>query len=357
MISVVNQPGMFSNTKTNTGPYQASFLFLLGLSFLALILVGCQQQQVEHLTGRTMGTFYNVKWVADIEHDSSALQVEIDALLVEINQSLSTYVADSEINQLSQQAVAEPFAMSGLLAPVDRLSRQIWQLSDGAFDPTIGPLVDLWGFGPSFHADQIPADSEIDQRLENVGYQYLEVDDQGRLVKRKAVAVDYSAIAKGFGVDRVAELLEHRGISRYLVEIGGEIRVSGTNASTMPWRLAIETPDLSGGIQASIALQQGAVATSGNYRNFFEVDGVRYAHTLDPTTGRPVQRDVVSATVIAPTCAEADGWATAFMVLGSERALEIADREGLALYLVRANGEGYEAAYSKAYQPYLNNER
>jgi thiamine biosynthesis lipoprotein len=204
--------------------------------------------------------------------------------------------------------------------------------------------------------DRIPEDNEIAQALANMGYQHLILNtDKQTISKHLPLRLDLSAVAKGYAVDQVADLLEMLALPDYLVEVGGEMRVSGLNPKGQPWRIAIETPDAMGQVDNIIALESAAVATSGDYRNYFEKDGKRYSHSIDPRTGRPIEHRLASVTVVADRCIDADAWATAFLVMGDEAALEIANQQSIAVYmLVKAEDEGqFTAVYSDAFKHYL----
>ena len=216
-------------------------------------------------------------------------------------------------------------------------------MSDGAFDVSVGALVRAWGFGPA-PAGGVPGDGEVEAALARTGFRHLELDGS-RLRKTLDVSVDLSALAKGFGVDAVAETVAEQGCTDYLVEIGGEVRVRGNRPEGRPWRLGIESPN---GEQTRtahrvLALTNGAIATSGDYRNFFERDGQRYTHTIDPRVGRPVTHDLASASVVHASAMWADGYATLIAVLGPEAGLAFADSNDLAAYLLVRTGDGFES--------------
>jgi thiamine biosynthesis lipoprotein len=229
-----------------------------------------------------------------------------------------------------------------------------WQ-SDGAYDVTIGPLIDLWGFGPGGSVTVPPTDDAVTDVLERVGQDELRLDGDGqRLLKRSAVELDFSSIAKGFGVDRVAQWLDAHGLRRYLVEVGGEMRLSGMSGRGDPWRIAIEQPETMGrSVGQAIRVSDTGLATSGDYRNFFEVDGQRFSHSIDPRRGYPVAHDLVSVTVLHPSAMIADGWATALIVLGHEDAMTVALQQGLAVYFIRRQEEGFSISHTPAFEQYL----
>ena len=315
----------------------ASWRSVLILAILALS--GCSSKpEVLNISGTKMGTSYHITVIAD-QLPPEDLDQQIEQLLAKLDNSMSTYKKDSEISQFNRLPVGQTMTISQEFAEVVKISRQIWQLSNGAFDPTIGPLVDLWGFGPGERHDSIPLPETIAQTKAKVGFDAVVLLEQ-TLSKTKPVALDLSAVAKGYAVDRVADLLEMLALPDYLVEIGGEIRVSGFNADAVAWRIAMEQPQLFAEVDKVINLTDIAVATSGDYRNYFEKDGVRYSHTIDPVTGRPIVHNTASVTVLMPSCAQADAWATAFSVMGAEQGIQLAEKLGIAAYmLVRENGQ------------------
>ena len=232
-----------------------------------------------------------------------------------------------------------------------------WQ-SEGAYDVTVAPLVDLWGFGPAGQVGAPPADDRITDVLENVGQDYLRLDGEGgyRLLKTRPVSLDFSSIAKGYGVDLVARWLDARGLDRYLVEVGGEMRLAGMSGRGDPWRVAIERPESAlRTAEQAISVTDVAIATSGDYRNYFEVDGQRFSHSIDPRRGYPVSHDLVSVTVLDNSAMRADAWATALVVLGQERAMAVATQQGLAVYFIQRQGDTLHSSHSPAFAPFLEN--
>jgi thiamine biosynthesis lipoprotein len=268
---------------------------------------------------------------------------------------MSTYREDSEISRFNAAGVDQWFAVSpGFYTVLSAAMAVGWQ-SHGAYDVTVGPLVDLWGFGPPGPVTTPPPEDAIARVLEQVGQDHLRLDGDGRrLLKRSPVRLDFSSIAKGYGVDRVAQWLGAQGVERYLVEVGGEMRLAGMSSRGDPWRIAIEKPD-SGDRSAeqAIRLTDMGVATSGDYRNYFEIDGKRYSHSIDPRTGYPVAHDLVSVTVLHPSCMIADAWATALVVLGYEQAMAVAQEQGLAVYFIRRRGDTFIDSHTPAFEPYL----
>ena len=326
------------NISTLTRLNKASFSFncVLLFAFIAL-LGGCNRgPEIIKISGSKMGTSYHVTIVAD-QPAPADLAKQIEQTLDRVDQSMSTYKVDSEISQFNQLDVGQRLVISDDFDQVLRITRKVWQKSGGTLDPTVGPLVDIWGFGPTFTGDVVPSDSAIQRSLASIGFDAVNrtVNNQQILLsKSRPLRLDLSAVAKGYAVDLVADLLEMNALPDYLVEVGGETRVSGLNPEGDPWRLAIESPSLTEAVAQVLNLEAGAVATSGDYRNYFERDGVRYSHTIDPRSGRPTTHSVASVTVVADTCAEADAWATALIVMNSDQAVDLANELKIPVYIV-----------------------
>lgn len=322
-------------------------------ALVIISLYGCSNKpEVLTISGTKMGTSYQITVIAD-QLPPDDLEQQIEQLLAKVDNSMSTYKKDSEISQFNRLPVGQTMAISQEFAEVVKISRQIWQLSNGAFDPTIGPLVDLWGFGPDERHESIPSSKTIELTKAQIGFDFVVLDEY-KLSKTKAVSIDLSAVAKGYAVDRVADLLEMLALPDYLVEIGGEIRVSGFNADGVAWRIAMEQPQLFAEVDRVINITDIAVATSGDYRNYFEKDGVRYSHTIDPVTGRPIVHNLASVTVLTQSCAEADAWATAFSVLGVEQSLKLAEQLDIAAYMLVRENEQFVPRTSEAFNLFLN---
>ncbi|MEP4544821.1 MAG: FAD:protein FMN transferase [Saccharospirillum sp.] len=314
------------------------------LCLVAWLLSGCSgwdAAEVHKLSGYSMGTSYTVSIVAK-DSEARALDGEVRTVIDEVNVAMSTYLPRSDVSRFNEAAVDGWVTVSPMTAEVVSLALEVAEASDGAFDPTIGPLVNLWGFGPKETTDQVPSEEEIEAAMAMVGWQAIEVDSTAhKLRKTEPRELDLSAIAKGYAVDQVADMLEARGINNYLVEIGGEMRFAGTKPENEAWRVAIESPDSERrSVYKILEVSEGSMATSGDYRNFFEQDGMRYSHTLDPQTGYPIRHDLVSATVIGERSVLSDAYATAFMVMGTEAAMALASDQDLAVYLIQRNGEG-----------------
>jgi len=291
------------------------------------------------ISGMTMGTIrYSVKYFHEEEINYSS---EIDSLLKVWNMSLSTYIAESEISRFNSGDSCFEFESKYFL-PVLKASKKVYEMSKGAFDPTVGPIVNAWGFGPE--KSMTPDSAKVDSLRKFVGFNKITFDDKKVCKSLPGIKLDFSAIAKGNAVDIVANFLESKGIENLLVEIGGEIVCRGSKPGNAPWVTAIEDPTVEIYEQKILAIAElydKAVATSGNYRNYYVRDGRKYAHTIDPATGYPVFHSLLSASVFAENCMIADAYATAFMVLGMDGARQIIeDDPTLDAYLIYTDEDG-----------------
>lgn len=299
------------------------------------------------LAGETMGTTYHVKVVVTTRADQSderkaELATLVEQTLASVDEAMSTYRPSSELSQFNALGAEESMVLSVDTATVVALALQLARDSGGAFDPTVGPLVDRWGFGPGKALSSVPDASELAELRTRVGYVHLDFDPEARTLSKDVAGLrlDLSAVAKGFAVDKVAQALSHAGFADYMVEVGGELRVAGETEMERLWRVAIEAPNSEQRkIHEVLALDARAMATSGDYRNFVVVDGVRYAHTIDPRTARPVVHTLASVTVVEQTCARADALATALNVLGPIHGPEFAEKEGIAALFLVLDGD------------------
>ncbi len=318
---------------------------------------------IHEFGGGTMGTRYTVKLV-DLPPDYTLEQVafEVSRLLQRIDrEQMSTYAPDSELSRLNAAPVGQDIALSAEMTEVLALALALNRLTDGAFDVTVGPLVNRWGFGPEDRReDRIPTQTEIDALLTRVGSHYLELDSARHSLRKTAdVYVDLSGIAKGYGVDKVADLLDSLGITSYFIEVGGELRIRGYKPGNQSWVPAIEKPVDTAPQVHEIFYARGepiAVAGSGDYRNYFEADGVHYSHEIDPQTGQPISHDLAGVYVIDKTAARADALATAFMVMGTERGFAFAEELDLAVYFVTRDeaNDTFVDRYTSRFEHYLD---
>jgi thiamine biosynthesis lipoprotein len=341
-----------------SGRFVLPLLLTLGL-LLALFIAPRQDSAASlRLEGRTMGTTWSVllgRVPAGVRPDT--LQPLLQQQLERISRLMSTYDPGSEISRFNDSSSTAWFPVSAETAAVVALAQETSRLSGGAFDVTIGPLVELWGFGPGPRRDRRPAAADIAAARRNVGYGRLQVRLSPPALRKEVpgLRLDLSAVAKGYAVDRLAEILMERGMRDMVVEIGGEMRIVGRHADGTPWRIAVEKPEAGPSrVERAFLLPDTGMATSGNYRNFFVAEGERYAHTIDPVSGLPVRHRLASATVIDPSCARADALATALMVLGEERAQELCRRQRIAAYLLIHQGEGTRAVMTDAFRAVLD---
>lgn len=344
MISVVEQ----ASTKRIRG---LRALFLLPL--LALAACGDAPRHLHEFSGATMGTTWSVKTMG-LPANSSGEQLHSDIrlLLESVNNQMSTWQTDSHISRFN---AAEADSWHQLPPDFFRvLDYSLWLAGEtgGAYDPTVGPLVNLWGFGPGGHDARVPSDEELAAVRDNIGYQRLDLDPEGPAARQPGeLYLDLSSVAKGYAVDKVADFLDARGVDAFLVEIGGELRGQGRKPGQQPWRIAIEQP-LRDARKAGkvIALTDLSMATSGDYRNFHEIDGQLYSHTLDPRTGSPVDHGLALVTVLHESCMEADALATALQVMGPEAGQTFAEERELAARFMVREGDGFREITTAAFR-------
>ena len=331
-------------------------MWMVALTLSLFSLVGGSDSRAEDdarlktFRGQTMGTTYMVK-VFDVPADveTSSLRIVIDAELRRVNDEMSTYLKTSQISKFNASTSTDWFPVSASFVEVVEFAQRVARKTDGAFDVTIGPLVDAWNFGPSRQETAVPDPDTLATATESVGYQELHVRKDPPALKKTVptLAVDLSAIAKGHGVDRVVQRLDDLGIHNVFVEIGGEVRTSGDKAGS-PWKVGIQAPDVSremvmlGHPMSTDGGNDQSMATSGDYRNYFESDGVRYSHTIDPRTSRPVTHRLASVSVVSDSCMAADAWATAINVLGPAAGLRLAEKEQLDVLVIKRQDDGYQ---------------
>jgi thiamine biosynthesis lipoprotein len=332
--------------------------YQLLISVLLLILTyGCQLGKADEtirFSGLTMGTTWSVVMRPNAEGtDALALKRLMQKRLDQINRLMSTYDPDSEVSRFNNQTGSDWFAISEETMQVIDLSQEISRLTDGAFDISVGPLVELWGFGAKERGDTIPTDEQVAKTLARVGYEHIRLRQEPTAISKEIadLQIDLSAIAKGYAVDILAEMLTQHGIRNYLVEIGGELQVSGHRGDGVSWQIAIEKPlEDAREVSTVIPLSDIALATSGNYRNFYLENGQRYAHTLDPVSGRPIRHKLASVTVLDPTCARADALATALMVMGEEKGRLFCEKNRIAAYFLIHEKESIAVYASPAFK-------
>ena len=324
--------------------------------FLFVFLGGCQlDPAVLHMhSGQTMGTNYSVQWWGKSLANDEKLIVQFEQRLLDINQAMSTYIEDSELSRFNRLPAGASTEISDDFSQLMRQALDIAEWTQGAFDFTVGPLINLWGFGPPGERTAAPEKAQIEALMSRIGYQSISLQAEGvRLSKRRQSEIDLSAIAKGYAVDSLARVLDDNGLGNYLVEIGGEIRARGVKPDKIHWKVGIEIPQDQGRfIQRVLELRDISVATSGDYRNYFEQDGARYSHTVDPSSGYPVTHRLASVSVLDSNCARADALATALMVMGPDRGMQFAEQHGLAAYFLIREGPSFEVRWSRSFEKY-----
>ncbi|MGE6456854.1 FAD:protein FMN transferase ApbE [Klebsiella quasipneumoniae] len=314
------------------------------------------------LDGKTMGTFWRVSVIGVDEAKAQALRAKVQAHLDADDRLLSTWKNESALMRFNHATDTRPWPVSEAMADIVTLSLRIGAKTHGAMDITVGPLVNLWGFGPDKQPVATPDAQAIAAAKARTGLQYLQVINQsGRQFLQKDIPdlfVDLSTVGEGYAADHLARLMEQEGISRYLVSVGGALVSRGMNGEGKPWRVAIQKPtDQENAVQAIVDINGHGISTSGSYRNYYELDGKRISHVIDPQTGQPITHKLVSVTVIAPTALEADGWDTGLMVLGPEKAQQVVREQGLAVYMIVKEGEGFKTWMSPQFRTFLVGEK
>ena len=324
------------------------------VSILIVIIVGSlyafhKKTDIQTIEGQIFNTYYKIKLRSP--KNPKNLPTQIEEALEEVNRQMSVFVADSEISKINQANADKSIALSKPLSYVLQTSAKINSESGGAFDPTISPLIDLWGFGRG-HKFQNPTDEQINEVLEYSNFNKLTFSsDYSSLIKKDSrTGINLSAIAKGYAVDKIASTLEEYQINNYIVEIGGEVRVSGNkdNKGNL-WTIGLGVPLANSKANAfTMDITDISVATSGDYRNFIEQNGKRFSHTISPKTGKPVVNNLASVTVLATTCIEADGYATAIMSMGYEKGLEMSEKLNLPVIFFLHNNGNFDLKTSSA---------
>ena len=320
----------------------------LQLAFLTFLIIGTiliikhqHNMPYQHDRGSVFGTFYSITYQCDND-----LQKEIEAELKKVDQALSMFNQESIISKVNRNEKVE---LNEMFLQVITLAQKVSQDTDGAFDITVAPLVNAWGFG--FKTGDKPSGTSLDSLMSTVGYKKISLKGRQLFKENKNTMLDCSAIAKGYGSDVVAAFLRKRGIDNFMVEIGGEVVTQGISEKRVPWRIGVTKPtddslSVDNELQTVLNVTNKAMATSGNYRNFYYKDGKKYAHTIDPKTGYPVQHSLLSATVLADNCATADAYATSFMVMGIEKAKGVLERHPeLMAYFIYTDERGNLAVW------------
>jgi thiamine biosynthesis lipoprotein len=312
-------------------------------------------------SGAIMGTSFSIK-ASQLPKGVEVKQLQklIKTRLDEINQSMSTYLDDSELSLINNNHTLQKQGVSVELFKVLSTAKKVSKKSAGAFDITIGPLVNLWGFGSDGMRFKAPNKIKIQELLAKTGDNYYLLNQEKLSIQKiqANLSLDLSALAKGYAVDEAALVLEQQGIHDYMVEIGGELRLKGSNSQGNKWRIAVEKPTINKReLHKVLAITNTAMATSGDYRNFFEQDGQRFSHTIDPRTGYPVTHKLASVTVLHASSMVADAWATALMVLGSEQGYKIAEQEQLAAFFIIKKQQGFAELATPLFTEYTKGEK
>ncbi|MCW8848570.1 MAG: FAD:protein FMN transferase [Melioribacteraceae bacterium] len=342
------------------------FLFLLNswvsrtliISFILLIFISCQNNNNKvaySISGSTMGTTYSIKFIdIDGSADLPMIQANVDSILAKVNQQMSTYIKTSEISLFNANKDTSWFIISHDFAIVLAEAIEIYKQTDGYYDITIGPLVNLWGFGPAVPSNTIPNYKSIQKAKKLVGTSKIKVDTLHNSIKKTMpdLYCDLSSIAKGFGVDKVGQYLTEREINNFMIEIGGEVRTKGINENSEKWRIGISTP-LSDGLQKIISISDMSVATSGDYLNYFEKNGVRYSHLINAKTGRPINHNLASVTVLNKNCSTADALATAINVMGPEVGYKFALEKKLPIFMIVREGNGFVEKMTPEFENFI----
>ncbi len=334
------------------------------LSVLLIIFIllsyscGNKNVRIYKINGFTMGTTYSIKisdYNTNLNINISDIRDRVKKELKRINMIFSTYINDSDISKFNNCKGTDWFDTSKELVSIVSIALNVSKLSDGYYDITVGPLVNLWGFGPKKEQRKVPEDSEIKDVLKLIGYKKISIKKNPYQLKKDLpdMYIDLSSIAKGYGVDRIYELLKQMGFSNFLIEIGGEVRTSGVKSEKKDWLIGIASPKNGFSVNRVVKLKDLSMATSGDYRNYFEKNGIRYSHTIDPKTGYPIKHKLASVSVIHKSCTLADAYATAIDVMGEKRGMKFAESLKLPVYMIIRKNNGFKIYYSKEFEKYL----
>lgn len=324
---------------------------------LSALIVSCSdsnspENAYQRLTGFTMGTTYHITLRASSKK-AEHLKLAIDQRLQAVNQLMSTYIDDSELSQFNHQSSTKCQPISNETLSVVKAAIEISEKTQGRFDVTLDPLIAEWGFDKKQTNNRIPSDNKIQSLLTQVGSQKIRLGTNCIAKEIPSLSINLSAIAKGYGVDEIARLIEGYQVADYLVEIGGETASKGLNPRNQHWTLAVESPLQLQRIQKIFTPNELGVATSGDYRNYFEKNGERYSHTIDPTTGRPIHHSLASVTVLHKQTMLADAYATAFMVMGCKQSLVLANELGLPIFMLVKSDKGFKEVYNELFASHL----
>lgn len=327
--------------------FSGVFSKLSVLLVVMLILSGCSSESKPvRLQGKAIGTMYSiVAYGLPDGVTEEVLSKGVTSVVTDINSVMSLFEPNSELSRFNAYRKLDWFPVSEEFAKVVKTAKQVYKETGGVFDITVAPLVNLWGFGPDKHPERIPSQADIDNALAKIGSEYVEVRmDPPALKKLKPeITLDLAAIAKGYCVDKVSNWLKSQGVASSMVEIGGEIRNRGKKPDGSIWRIAVEKPiSMERSVEAVISFTDKAMATSGDYRNYFEDDGKRYSHIIDPTSGRPISHKLVSISVMNDSCIRADALATGLMVLGPTRGVELAKKLNLSALFIVKTADGFK---------------
>ena len=308
------------------------------------LFISCENKYIMELNGLTMGTTYNIKIAKKIKVENiQNFQNKIDSVLIYVNELFSTYIPNSEISKFNTSDSI--FYISDDFKQLFLLSKNINENTKGAFDPTVYPLVKIWGFDNNGSINKLPEEKSIHNILSEIGFSKIKIKGNSLYKLNKKIKLDFSAVAKGYGVDAVSKYLLSINIQNFKVEIGGEVYCNGKKFNRQ-WKIGLQNPFYGSDtnkILKIISLNNMALATSGNYHNYFEIDGIRYSHTIDPSTGFPVTHDIVSVSVVAKNCATADAYATALMVLDIDKGMKLINSfEELEAVIIYGNKTNYK---------------
>jgi thiamine biosynthesis lipoprotein len=315
-------------------------------------LSGCGNgDSLERFDGPTMGSRYSIQYV---RHASTpgpkAVQAEVEKILADVDQQMSTYRSDSDIERFNDLPANRCQKMPASILKLVRVGEQLSEQSEGSYDLTVEPLLNLWGFGPQAREEKVPATQALAEARQRVGYQHLRID-RDQLCKDAAVEVDFNSIAAGYAVDTIAEKLEAMGIHNYLAEVTGELKAAGKKLDGSAWKIALEEPRGDEQVaQKIIAVDGYGLSTSGDYRNYFQQDGKRYSHTFDARTGAPVVHTLASVTVINPSALMADGLSTLLLILGPERGWDYAEKHDIGAFFVIRADTGFVTRTNQAFE-------